>query len=275
MIALNGALTNVVGLYSSTVIIHLVGMSIMIATMIVKKINPFKNFQPWYYYIGGAMGIIATVGNNYSFEFLGVSAILALGLIGQSITGLVIDSYGLFGMKKYPMNVWRIIPVIIMFIGAGFMIRTMDILSMVLSTLVGVALVMQRVANSNLSERTSLEVAVSYTYFTALVGCIAIFLMAGQGEPIVVQGIIPTDVWLYLGGAVGVVTVYLSTICVSKVAGYSLSLLMFIGQVFAGVVIDSLLLGELSTINIVGGVVVTIGMVVDIFIVSKSKAKIK
>ncbi len=272
MIAVNGGLSEITGIYSSSIIIHLVGMLLMAVTMLCKKINPFKNIQPWYCYMGGVMGVFATVGNNYAFEPLGVSALLALGLLGQSVTGLFIDHFGLFGMKVYKVSPMKLLPLSVMFLGVIFMIRQFHLAAMILSFLVGVALVIQRVSNGALAVRTSLIVSTTYTYIIGLIGSIIVFLIFGMNEPMAVSLALPSNLLLYTGGILGISTVVLSTICVYKVPSYLIAVLIFIGQVFTGLIIDSFLIGEISFINLIGGLIVTLGMAIDIFMQRKNSA---
>ncbi len=268
MVAVNGELSAAVGVYTSSIIIHIVGLIIMTIIMVVKKVNPFCNFQPWYLYLGGVMGVLATAGNNYSFSYIGVSAILALGLLGQTITGLLIDQFGLFGMKVYKIKPIRFVPLAIMLFGALFMIRTFNIVAMTLSFSVGSALVFQRVANSKLSEKTNTTISTAYTYIIGLLGSALALLVFGGGE--LSMGLtLPSNWVLYIGGAVGTLTVFLSMICVSKVPAYTLSALIFVGQVFSGIILDSFLIGEVAIITLVGGIIVTLGFALDMIISKK------
>ncbi len=273
MITANGGLAAEVGLYSSTILIHIVGLTIMTVVMIVKKVNPFKNMQPWYLYLGGVMGVIATVGNSYAFEPLGVSAILALGLLGQSIMGLIIDQFGLFGMKTYKLKPLRLIAFAVMLVGAVFMIRQVDLIAMLLSFSVGAALVLQRVINGNLAERTNTTVSTAYTYIIGLLGSILVLLVLGLKEPMIVDFSLPTNWLIYTGGAIGTVTVLLSMICVRKIPSYGLSVLIFIGQVFTGIIVDSILIGEIVVINLIGGIIITAGLCLDVLFSKILKSK--
>ncbi len=271
MITANGKLTDSVGLYSSSVIIHLVGLTIMTIILILKKTNPFKNFQPWYFYLGGVLGVIATIGNNYAFEPLGVSAILALGLLGQSITGLIIDHFGLFEMRIYKLNPLRLISLLIMGIGAIFMIRQVHIVAMLLSFFVGSALVLQRVANGKLAEKSNIGISTLYTYITGLLCSIVTLILLGQGEPFLTTFTLTPNIFLYVGGAIGTITIFLSIICVPKLPSYGLSIVIFIGQIFAGVIIDMLIINEIPTINLIGGLIVTVGLITDVIIDKKTE----
>ena len=70
--------------------------------------------------------------------------------------------------------------------------------------------------------------------------------------------------WIYLGGAIGVITVWLSNVVVAKIPQLYITLLMFVGQVFTGVIMDALHDGAFSTANIIGGVLVALGLALNL-----------
>ena len=98
MIAFNGGLTTVYGIYSATVIIHIVGLILIGAIILFRREKPFARRLPWYLYIGGVLGVATTASVNFAFGKISLSAILALGLFGQSVAGVLVDQLGLFGM---------------------------------------------------------------------------------------------------------------------------------------------------------------------------------
>lgn len=100
MIMFNGTLSNAYGNYTSTVIIHIVGLfSIIIVLIISKSKIRIHNGIPLYLYSAGIIGVFTVLFTNLSFSNLGVSITLALGLLGQSVSSIVIDHFGLLQMK--------------------------------------------------------------------------------------------------------------------------------------------------------------------------------
>jgi len=118
MILFNGTLSNAIGNYQSTVIVHLVGLIGIIMILIVgkSKIRFFKSV-PLYAYSAGVIGVLPILFNNISFAVLGVSITLALGLLGQSLTSLVVDHYGLFNMTVVKFNKRKLVGLTIIIIG--------------------------------------------------------------------------------------------------------------------------------------------------------------
>lgn len=124
MVLLNGVLSQKLGNYSSTLIIHLLGLIVISIIVIAKKTKiGFSNDIPTYLYSGGILGVFTILFNNISFNYLGASLTLALGLLGQSICSLVIDHYGLLGMSVVKFKKEKLLGLII--IASGIVIMTL------------------------------------------------------------------------------------------------------------------------------------------------------
>lgn len=105
MILFNGTLANAVGNYQSSVIIHLIGLLGLGLILWVRKSKiKFSKAVPWYAYTAGLIGVVPILCNNIGFNVLGISLTLALGLFGQSLSSIVIDHYGFFGMTVVKFN---------------------------------------------------------------------------------------------------------------------------------------------------------------------------
>jgi transporter family-2 protein len=91
-----------------------------------------------------------------------------------------------------------------------------------------------------------------------------VFLFFGLNDPIWLGFTFAPHFWSYLGGAIGVITVWLSNVVVVKIPQLYITLLMFVGQVFTGVLMDALIDGAVSTQNIIGGVLVTLGLALNL-----------
>jgi transporter family-2 protein len=123
MIGLNGTLSNYLGNYSSSLVVHVIGLVTISLLLIIKKNKIiFKKEVPLYIYSGGAIGLIIVLFNNITFNSLGISLTVALGLLGQSIASIVVDSYGLFNMKIVKFNKKKILG--LMLISIGIIIMT-------------------------------------------------------------------------------------------------------------------------------------------------------
>ncbi len=100
MILLNGTLSNAYGNFATSIIIHVVGLiSIVLVLVLSKSKFKLQTGSPLYLYSAGFIGIATVIFTNLSFVYLGVSLTQALGLLGQSVLSIIIDHFGLMGMK--------------------------------------------------------------------------------------------------------------------------------------------------------------------------------
>ncbi len=122
MIMFNGTLSNSFGNYMSTIIIHIVGLFFIVLILILSKSKiKIDSEVPLYLYSAGAIGVFTVLFNNLSFSILGVSIPIALGLLGQSLTSIVIDHFGLLGMKTLKFDKKKYIGLLLIIIGIFIM----------------------------------------------------------------------------------------------------------------------------------------------------------
>ena len=122
MVAFNGELSNGIGNYSSLIVIHILGYALLVFLMLYKKIKiPFKMTLPLWLYSAGTISVATVLINNITYSSIGVSLPVALGLLGQSLTSIVFDHYGLLGMPKIEFNKKKLIGIIVIIIGVCIM----------------------------------------------------------------------------------------------------------------------------------------------------------
>ena len=122
MILFNGTLLNISGNFTSSIIIHIVGLFSIILVLLLSK-SKFKIGKgiPLYLYTAGAIGVFTVVLTSLSFAKLGVTLTLALGLLGQSFISILIDHFGLLGMKPIKFNRKKCIGLLIIVVGISIM----------------------------------------------------------------------------------------------------------------------------------------------------------
>lgn len=267
MIAFNGQLGQAYGLHTSSVVVHVVGLFVVSCFVLLKKEKPFRKGFPWFYYMGGVIGVLSVFLTNFSFFYIRVSAILALSLLGQSVMSIVVDHWGLFGMKKHPFQKRKFLGLLLLLCGIGFMVRDFYILALFLSFLSGVTIVLSRSLNAKLAGATSVTVGAFFNFFAGLLMAFLVYALLGSGEAGLVEAFaFSSFLPIYLGGAVGVFVVIINNHVVSKIPAFYFSLLLFIGQVFSGIVIDMFIVGTFSPANLIGAVFVAGGLCVNLFL---------
>ena len=275
MITVNGGLTALNGVYSATVIIHIVGLILISAIIFWRREKPFQKIHKWYLYIGGVLGVATTASTNFAFGQISVSAILAIGLFGQSVAGVLVDQFGLFGMRKHPFRARQIPGILLVAGGIAWMMGGDFVFLPVLAVfLSGVLLVISRSYNSRLAEKTSVYVSTFFNYVMGLLTAIPVFLFLGAGEPIFRGFSLSPNWWIYFGGAIGVATVWLSNVVVVKIPQLYITLLMFVGQVFTGVLLDALIDGAFSVANLIGGSLVALGLALNLLLERRASRRL-
>ncbi len=266
MIFINGELSAAYDIFIATAIIHIVGVAFSFAALkVAKKDIKFIKGLPFWAYLGGAIGIITTLFNNYSFGKISVTSLLALGLFGQMATSLVIDSFGLFGMKKHAFQKRALIGVAFSLLGVFVMLDSTvgtGVLAVVASFCAGITVVLNRTVNAALSKHTG---ALAGSFINHVVGLpfsivLALFFSAGSLSSISFS----PQVFIYLGGVFGVLVVLLSNVTVRKMAAFKLTTLVFCGQIFTGIVIDLLIASTYDFTSLLGGLLVSAGFLVNL-----------
>ena len=118
MVFFNGMLSQAVGSYPATVIIHTVGVIICFIFISIKKQKIFENHKlPVWMYLGGVIGVGTTLFNNMAFGHISISSILVLSFLGEITASLIIDQFGFFSLEKRKINKKKILSLIIMLSG--------------------------------------------------------------------------------------------------------------------------------------------------------------
>ena len=269
MLALNGELTEVYGEHLTTLIIHVVGLISVTIAAAAKRENPFKMARgvPFAILLGGVINYFTTFFNTLAAGRISVTAILALSLLGQAATSLVIDCLGLFGMPRRRLGVPELCGlaltaagIVLLLGGAG----GAPFVPVAVSVLSGTACVCTRQVTAQLSERTSMLTGTWFSYFTGTVVALAALAAAALlGADIPLRAGFSPRVWIYLGGALGALAVFLQCICVKRMSSVAMTLVMFAGQVFGGAAIDALFYAEFSPRTLTGGLLAFAGLVLN------------
>ena len=81
-----------------------------------------KNY-PWWIWTGGVFGAFLVAATVVLAPRLGAAAMIALIIAGQMLASLVLDHFGLIGYTVHPINLTRILGVVLV-VGGVVLIRT-------------------------------------------------------------------------------------------------------------------------------------------------------
>ena len=272
MLALNGKLTLQYENINATLIVHVVGVLFGLVLCLFRAKNVIlKKDLPLWLYLGGAIGLLTTVFTNFAYGKISLTSIIALGLLGQAIASLLIDSLGLFGMKKHEFKLSSLIGLAFSFFGMVIMLdnpTNLAFYAVMLSFLSGITVILSRTVNARLSQHIGELESSLINHLVGLVfivgGLISIWVIFKRNLLIPIITEFSPNPWMYMGGILGISTVVLSNITVPKIPAFRLTLLTFVGQVFTGLAIDLFSKGVYSDRTFVGGVLVAIGVAANI-----------
>jgi len=104
----------------------IVGLAIILILNLVS--GGFKEYRnilkaPPYLWIGGILGIIIVYSGIKAAPIIGVGTMVTIMVAVQLITSIIVDTFGLFGNVKVPLETGRIIGVLLLIIGARLIIK--------------------------------------------------------------------------------------------------------------------------------------------------------
>jgi len=265
MVTSNGALAEHYGIYTGVVIVHVIGLAVMSLIMLIRRESPFQYRASKVLYMGGGIGVMTVVFNNMAFGVISISAIMALILLGQSILGLAVDQYGLMGMPKHPFKLSKLLGLIFIVAGIVVMIDSFDLVAVSVSIAAGFCIILSRTLNAKLSEKSSIQTSAFFNNLVGLIVSCAAFLLLGRSE-LVAHMTFEPNLFLYLGGVLGIGVVLVNNLAVAKVSAFYLTLLMFTGQIFSALIFDKVLGHAFDPTLLAGGLLVVFGLSLNLLL---------
>ncbi|HEX8159895.1 MAG TPA: DMT family transporter [Solirubrobacteraceae bacterium] len=77
----------------------------------------------WYYLTGGLLGAAYITSVLVTVRSLGVGGIVAATIAGQLAVSLVVDHFGWLGVAKHPIDVARVVGVVLLAVGTYLVVR--------------------------------------------------------------------------------------------------------------------------------------------------------
>ena len=118
-----GAMSQRIGVISSSFIIHLGGMILSGLLLVWVGGEKIRNWHslPWYMLGAGVFGVILYLTISLTLPRLGGTMMITLIIFGQLLAGILIDHYGWLGVAVRPIDVARIAGVVLILAG-GYLI---------------------------------------------------------------------------------------------------------------------------------------------------------
>lgn len=268
MIFVNGKSLNYFNLYTSLTLINLVGLITTFIFLLVTKNNLLikKKVKP-YYFLGGVVGYLLTFFNVVAFNKIPLSSIIALALLGQVLTSLIIDNFGLFKMKINKISKNNVLGIIIISIGIITMLyqTPFKVIPILFAFLSGITIVITRQLNAGLSYFSNAYTSSLYNFLTGFIFSSIILFISYfiSDSKCFTSSFGISDAWVLLGGVIALIINILLNISVSHLSSFNMTLIIFSGQLLTGIFLDYISLGIFSLKIFLGSVFALTGLFIN------------
>lgn len=202
-----------------------------------------RSIPPWML-LGGLAGAFTVASQGLTVATIGV-ALFTVGFVaGQTTGGLVLDRVGYGPAGVVPVTVRRLVGAVFAIAGvivclSGDALGGVPLWMLVVPAIAGAGVAWQQGTNGRLRVRVESPLTATLVNFvggTAVLVVAAVVHVGVVGAP----RVIPTEPWLYVGGAVGVVYIFLSAVVVRRTGVLLLGLGSVVGLLSTSVLLDAL-----------------------------------
>lgn len=120
----NAALGKALGLWESTLVVHLIGTLVALVILVGVGFGNFGklNQVPWWAYLGGVLSVVIIYAVARSIPQIGVSNATTAIIVAQVSTAVLIDCLGVFGVKKIDFQIIDLLGIALLAIGARILL---------------------------------------------------------------------------------------------------------------------------------------------------------
>lgn len=199
---------------------------------------------PFWMLIGGLAGALTVASQGVTVAVIGVATFTVGVVAGQTVNGVVLDRLGYGPAGVVPVTIGRVlggglavVAVVVSLLGEGP--SDVPAWMLFLPFLAGAGIAWQQATNGRL--RHAVESPLTATLVNFIGGTLALIVAAAIRAAFVgLPPALPGDPWVYLGGAIGVVYIFLSAALVRHTGVLQLGLGSVVGLLITSVVIDAL-----------------------------------
>ncbi|KAJ51035.1 transporter family-2 protein [Clostridium tetanomorphum] len=147
-------------------------------------------------------------------------------------------------------------------------------LYIIIAFVTGGMVILSMVINSHLAKRIGVFQGTLINYVVGLLGIIIVIFTKQKGINLTLKELYNMPSWVYLGGVIGVGVVAASNIVIPKIPTIYSTLLIFIGQIVTGIIIDYFTSNVVSTGKILGSFFILAGLLYN-FYIDKQELSVK
>ncbi len=117
--SINARLAEKTGFLEAATISFAVGTAILLITSFLASGGSLRRASEaqWWQLSGGLFGAFFVTMTIVGVPRIGTTAVLALTIVSQLAAGVVMDHYGLFGMREIPFDLRRILGILLLLVG--------------------------------------------------------------------------------------------------------------------------------------------------------------
>ena len=210
----------------------------------------FITNQPLWVWSGGILGCIFLTSNILLFPKIGAVKTVVLPLVGQILTGIAIDTFGLFGATPTPFSLLQAVGVVIMFIGLFLTVLTKKVPSiqdsnssastawMIWAVFIGMFSAMQQAINGRLGVLLHSPVQGAFLSFglgMILIVMVTIFMTRNWPSKDTLKQVEP---WAFFGGILGALFVLTTVISVPQIGTGLTIMIALVGQLIGSILVQ-------------------------------------
>lgn len=147
-------------------------------------------------------------------------------------------------------------------------------LYIIIAFFTGFMTILSMIINSKLAMKIGFLQGILINYIVGFVFSFFALIINFNNIDLSIQTFMGIPFWAYLGGFIGVIIISINNIIIPKIGAIYSTLLIFIGQLFMGVVIDFFIGGFISKGKLIGGLLILGGTVYNFYIDRKHLIRI-
>ena len=118
-------ITQRLGIFESVFIVHIGGAIIALIPLLIYgggKLSQWRSV-PWYALGAGIFGLVVIAAISYMIPRVGVAASITTVVAGQLLVGIILDHYGLLGAAVKPLDITRVIGILVVLFGVWLTVK--------------------------------------------------------------------------------------------------------------------------------------------------------
>ena len=124
--SINTKLGQTIGNWEAILVVHVAGLVTVLFILFALGMGKgdLGRLQqvPWYLLLGGVIGVLIVWGVVSSIPRLGVAVATTSIIVGQTLTAVIIDHFGLFGLNPAPFTWLKGLGLVLLAIGARLLL---------------------------------------------------------------------------------------------------------------------------------------------------------